>query len=205
MYLKNETDITSWKKEVYIHRTRAVRSFYWQWTDVGEKKCVNDVWQQASVTDPLRLQPRLIIYEFILHRWQRESIKSRSLKLYKKLLFPVLSLPSCSRASSLIVRYMWQMTQKRGICSHSSIQMVFPLDSTLRTASKVCTKLLSLHVFTSVTWLRCSINRQDTKELPAATIDLWGSDPLMCFSVLLLIKPSFASVQIYKAFFFQRC
>lgn len=28
------------------------------------------------------------------------------------------------------------------------------------------------------------------KGLPAATIDLWGSDPLMCFSVLLLIKLS---------------
>lgn len=41
-----------------------------------------------------------------------------------------------------------------------------------------------------------------TKALPAATIDLWGSDPLMCFSVLVLIKPSFASVQIYKALFF---
>lgn len=41
-----------------------------------------------------------------------------------------------------------------------------------------------------------------TKALPAATIDLWGSDPLMCFSVLLLIKPSFASVQIHKALFF---
>ncbi len=38
------------------------------------------------------------------------------------------------------------------------------------------------------------------KALPTATIDLWGSDPLMCFSVLVLIKPSFASVQIYKAF-----
>lgn len=38
------------------------------------------------------------------------------------------------------------------------------------------------------------------KALPTATIDLWGSDPLMCFSVLVLIKPPFASVQIYKAF-----
>lgn len=38
------------------------------------------------------------------------------------------------------------------------------------------------------------------KALPKATIDLWGSDPLMCFSVLVLIKLSFAPVQIYKAF-----
>lgn len=74
------------------------------------------------------------------------------------------------------------------------------------TASKMYTKLVSLHVFTSATSASAQYKHRGhrNKELPTATIDLWGSDPLMCFSVLVLIKPSFASVQIYKAFF-QRC
>lgn len=59
----------------------------------------------------------------------------------------------------------------------------------------------SFLVFKCVTWLWCRVNREGhhNKALPAATIDLWGSDLLICFSVLVLIKPSSASVQIYKA------